>query len=339
MNERKGIAVAGNMIVDISYPVDRIPKSGELVPILGEAVRTVGGSVPNVGVDLAALCPELPVWACGRLGRDAEGELVREYLGRYPNIDRSQIRDGSATSFTLVMNETESRQRTFFTYSGAGADFCEEDIDLDGIGAEILHVAYILLLPALDREDAECGTKMARLLAHAKERGIKTSVDVVSESGDRFRRLVPPALRYTDYCIINELEAEGSTGVTLRGKDGALLPEQMEEALDALFSLGVSTWAVIHCPEGAWGKEKGGALVFEPSIPLPAGYIKGKVGAGDAFCAGVLLGAARKLSLAESIHLGSAAAVISMREPGATEGMADLPAVMSLYRELEEAAK
>ena len=64
---------------------------------------------------------------------------------------------------------------------------------------------------------------MARLLAHAKERGIKTSIDVVSETGERFGRLVPPALRYTDYCIINEIEASRSTGIQLRAEDGALM--------------------------------------------------------------------------------------------------------------------
>ena len=78
--------------------------------------------------------------------------------------------------------------------------------------AELLHIGYILLLDALDEADAEYGTRMARLLHDAQQHGIKTSIDVVSESGDRFRRLVPPALRYTDYCIINEVEAQESTG-------------------------------------------------------------------------------------------------------------------------------
>ena len=56
-----------------------------------------------------------------------------------------------------------------------------------------------------------------------QQRGIKTSIDVVSEASDRFTRLVPPALKYTDYCIINELEAGQSTGVALRDEDGQLL--------------------------------------------------------------------------------------------------------------------
>ena len=187
-----------------------------------------------------------------------------------------------------MINENISRQRTFFTYGGAGDVFTEEDIPFDELDAKILHIGYILLLKALDQPDAEYGTRMARLLAEAKEKGFLTSIDVVSESGDRFRRLVPPALRYTDYCVINELEAQATTGVTLRDEDGTLRPENMAEALEKLFEAGVGTWCVIHCPEGAWGMEKGGTLVSEASIALPKGYIKGKVGAGDAFCSGVL---------------------------------------------------
>ena len=55
MNHSGGICVAGNMIVDISYPVDVLPKSGELVPITGEAIRTTGGAVCNVSAASAAM--------------------------------------------------------------------------------------------------------------------------------------------------------------------------------------------------------------------------------------------------------------------------------------------
>ena len=57
-------------------------------------------------------------------------------------------------------------------------------------------IGYILLLPALDAPDDEYGAKMARLLHRAQKQGLKTSIDVVSESGDRFAKLVTPALKY-----------------------------------------------------------------------------------------------------------------------------------------------
>ena len=116
----------------------------------------------------------------------------------------SLVKRMGATSFTAVMSDTVSRERTFFQYRGANAMFSEDTFDWADIDCDILHIAYILLLDELDKEDSEYGTKMARLLAHAKERGIRTSIDVVSEAGERFNKLVPPALKYTDICCINE---------------------------------------------------------------------------------------------------------------------------------------
>ena len=243
------------------------------------------------------------------------------------------VRDG-ISAFTAVMSDQISKERTFFTYLGANGKFDERDVDWTKVDADIFHIGYILLLNALDQPDAEYGTKLARLLHQARQHGMKTSIDVVSEASDRFMRLVPPALKYTDYCIINEVEAQQTTGVKLRGEDDRLLTENMPEALKAMKRMGVTTWAVIHCPEGGFGLDENDQYVALDSLHLPKGYIKGSVGAGDAFCAGVLYGAEKRYSLSDSIALGIASAACSLSEPGATEGMRAEADVMKLYREL-----
>lgn len=334
---RKGIAVAGNMIVDILYPIQGLPKAGELTTITDGISRASGGAACNVIMDLARLDPTLPLQALGRLGTDSEGVFVLEKLREHANIDLSQVRHEGITSFTAVMADTVTKQRTFFHYRGANAKFDIEDIDWSRVNAEILHIGYILLLDALDETDTEYGTRMARLLHEAQMHGIKTSIDVVSESGDRFQRLVPPALRYTDYCIINELEAQQSTRVPLRDEKGVLLRENMADALDALMNLGVSTWAVIHCPEGGFGMEKDGEMIAVNSLELPEGYIKGTVGAGDAFCAGVLYGAHQRMPINSAIELGIASAACSLSESGGTEGMRSAAEAMALYNHFRQA--
>ena len=327
---RKGICVAGNLIVDITYPIERWPRQSELTTITDGITRSVGGAVCNVITDLAKLDETLPLSALGVIGEDAEGEFILEQLGRHENIDLSLLGRKGTTSFTAVMSDNRTKARTFFQYRGANALFDESFIDWDRIDAEILHVGYILLLDALDQADGEYGTKMARLLAEAQSRGIRTSIDVVTESGDRFRTLVPPALRYTDYCVINELEAQQITGVLLRDEEERLYPEHMEEALRKMKELGVSTWAVIHCPEGGYGLDEKNHFVTVRSLKLPEGYIKGTVGAGDAFCAGVLYGAEKGWGLAESVRLGTCAAAASLSEAGATEGMRPAAEVLKL---------
>ena len=332
---RKGICVAGNMIVDIVYPTEGWPKQGELVHILDGISRSTGGAVCNVIVDLAKLDASMPLYALGRIGRDAEGDLVMAELGKYPNIDTSGVICEGISAFTAVMSDQRSRQRTFFTYLGANGCFDEDDIDWDSVRADIFHIGYILLLNALDAPDNEYGTKMARLLCSAQRHGIKTSIDVVSEASDRFRRLVPPALKHTDYCIINEYEAEQTTGVRLRDPSGGLIQENLPAALERMKDMGVSTWAVIHCPEGGFGLDENGQYIARGSLILPEDYIQGSVGAGDGFCAGVLYGAEKGLPLAESIDIGIASATASLSAAGATEGMRCMDEVMRLFDRFE----
>ena len=331
---KKGIAVAGNMIVDMLYPTYGMPKPGELVTVSGDVDKSTGGCLCNDIVDLAKLDPEMPLVAVGRAGDDEAGKFIMEKLRQHKNIDLSHVKITGVSSFTLVMADEYSKQRTFYHCRGGNAALCEEDFNWDKLDVELLHIGYILLLDTLDEEDSEYGTKMARLLHTAQQHGIKTSIDVVTESGDRFQRLVCPSLKYTDYCIINEVEAGATTGIELRAADGTLRKENMPAALKKIKELGVSTWAVIHCPEVGFGLDENDQLVEVPSLKLPEGWIKGTVGAGDAFCSGVLYGAWKGQDLRSAIEMGTAAAACSLSEPGATEGMRSAEEIRTLYNEM-----
>lgn len=331
---KKGIAVAGNMIVDQLYPVERFAKAGELTTIVRDMTRSTGGCLCNDIVDLAKLDNQMKLVALGRIGNDVEGEYVLSKMREHQNIDLQYVKAEGTTSYTLVIADESTKQRTFYQCRGANAAFCEEDIPWDKLDVDLLHIGYILLLDALDEEDSQYGTKMAKLLHTAQQHGIKTSIDVVSETGDRFARLVCPAMRYTDYCIINEVEASATTGIQLRTDDGKLLMENMPAALKKMKELGVSTWAVIHCPEIGVGLDENNNYVEVPSLKLPDGYIKGTVGAGDAFCSGVLYAAWKGQDLKSAIELGTASAACSLSEPGATEGMRSEAEARALYNSL-----
>lgn len=319
------------MIVDLLYPVMGFAKPGELSNICGDVSRSTGGVVCNNIMDLASLDPEVPLVALGRVGDDAEGAYVMEKLRAFKNIDLQHVKVGGTTAFSLVLADEITKQRTFYECSGVNGSFCEEDIPWDKLNVDMLHIGYILLLDALDQEDSQYGTKMAKLLHTAQEHGIKTSIDVVSETGERFRKLVCPALRYTDYCVINEVEASATTGIALRGEDGTLLKENFPAALRKLKEMGVSTWAVIHCPEVGMGLDENDNLVEVPSLKLPKGWIAGTVGAGDAFCSGVTYAAWKGEDLKSAIELGTASAVCSLSQPGSTEGMRTEAEARALY--------
>ena len=329
---KKGICCAGNMIVDITYPIETWPNQNELTHITDGICSTTGGAVCNTIIDLAKLDPSMHLMASGFAGHDAEGDFMMEEMQKYPNIDLSMVKRYGRTSFTAVMSNNQTKERTFFQHAGANAQYGEKDIDWDKLDVDIFHIGYILLLPHLDSPDEEYGTKMARLLHRAQKQGLKTSIDVVSESGNRFSQIVTPALRYTDYCIINELEAQQITGICLRTDDGVLHREKIPAALAKLKELGVSTWAVIHCPEVGCGLDEENRYYEVPSLTLPKGYIQGTVGAGDAFCAGILYAAETEIPLEKALLLGACTAAASLSEVGASQGVKSAQEVLKLAK-------
>lgn len=332
--KRVGICTLGNLIVDLQYQAASYPKRGELAKIQGTRGRAVGGLACNTALSLSMLDPSLPIMVQGVLGEDAEGRYIRSVFAAHKNIDTTYILQGEETAYTLVINDAQSKERTFFTSMGSGDLLRADSVDVSTLPCRILHAGYILLMPGLDARDAEYGTQMARLLHKAQMTGIRTSIDVVSQTGGEYTTLVPPALKYADYCIINELEAQQITGIELRDNGQNLLSSNMQDALTALANMGVAHWAVIHSPEGAWGLDEAGQFVSLPSLKLPEGWIMGTTGAGDAFASGVLYGAHEGWPLIDALRLGTASAACSLNAADSYSAIRPVVDALTLYKEL-----
>lgn len=333
MDTKRGIALAGTTLVDIVKMIDSYPDKGMLTAI-GDISRAVGGCVPNVGIDLATIDPALPVSVYGAIGADENGEFVLAELSAR-GIDVSGLTvDGNATTgFTDVMTVTGTGERTFFTKAGANACFLPDEAFAATLHEKIFHIGYILLMDALDAADAEYGTRLARLLHAVQEQGILTSIDVVSRVGDRFREKMVPALRYSDYAIVNEIEACGVAGLPARDENGALIMENLEKAIDYMFSCGVRRAVVIHCPELGMIRRAGEKTTVQPSLDLPKGFIKGSVGAGDAFCAGCLYGLLHEYDDRHLLTFAAAAAACNLTAADAVSGMRSRAEIEQLAKE------
>lgn len=317
---KKGIAVAGNLIMDYYKQIDVYPEHSNLTTI--HSVQTaIGGAVCSCAIDLARIDPVLPVYAYGIVGEDESGHEIVRQMSAYPMLNCDGIQYQGQTSFTDVLEDLTNHTRTFFQYRGANAHLSDKHFDFTNFPASFIHIGYILLLDGMDAEDSTYGTVMARVLARAQAAGIKTSIDVVSEASDRFKKLVPPALKYSDYCIINELEASKTCGIPVRDVDGKLSAEQLKKVLHALKAMGVKEWVVIHAREGAIGLDKEGNYALSPALQLEPSFIKGTTGAGDAFLSGTLYGAWAGQSLQEAIELGIASAAASLGETSSTAGV------------------
>lgn len=327
---RRGLLAGGNWIRDQVKLIDVYPAREQLANISGQAEGS-GGAPYNVLMDLARLGVDFPLLAAGLIGKDALGAAILEDCKKH-KIDPRCLKTTAtaATSYTDVMTETGNGRRTFFHYRGANALWNGSDLDFAKIKARIFHLGYLLLLDALDVSDAKFGTKAARLLAAAQAAGMKTSLDVVSEDSDRFAKIVTPALKFVDYCVLNEIEAGKTAGFKIRQSDGTLDTVSLRHAAGALLQQGVRELVVIHFPEGAFARTRKGDDVWQAAVKLPAKLIAGTAGAGDAFCAGVLLGLHEGWELDRCLQTGVCVATMSLTDPTCTAGMKPLSACLAL---------
>ena len=310
------VVAAGSILVDKINEIGAYPKAGELTQIRALS-RAPGGLVPNTGCDIHILDPKVPVAAFGAVGDDDDGRFAVAELKRRGLDTAGVVVKPAATSFTDVMS-VPGGERTFFTYPGASADWGFDDFPFDLVSeGDLVLLGYFLLLAKVDAGDG------LRILKELNRRGVETAIDLVSENSDRYG-LVRECLPYVDHLIVNEIEA-----ARIGGAEG-----ELRDVATKLFELGVRKRVVIHMPEKGVSLLKDGTWTEIPSVKLPKGFIKGKTGAGDAYCAGCLVGIFNGHSEREILELGGTAAVGALSAPGAVDGMrsaADLKKLIATF--------
>lgn len=326
---KKRVTIAGSILVDVVKTVETYPEKGMLSSILNMQ-RAVGGCVPNTAIDLKKIDPSLSVKVLGRVGNDDYGNYVTNEMQRVGINVSGIVRSDTPTSFSDVITVKSTGERTFFHCRGANADFTEEDIDVDALDCDLFHIGYVMLLGKLEREDSEYGTHLARLLKRVRERGIKTSIDCVSETDGAYREKVMPVLRYCSYAVLNEIEGSGVSGIPARNADGTLNDKNILQIMKYFVSCGVSEKVIIHAPEASYSLDKSGYAFKVPSLQLPKGFIKGSVGAGDAFCAGSLYGFLYGMTDEEILRFASSAAASSLSREDSVSGMGNQVEILAL---------
>jgi sugar/nucleoside kinase (ribokinase family) len=321
MTARKGIACAGNWIVDLVKAVDFYPPENALANILAESLGG-GGCAHNVTLNLAKFDARLKLYALGIIGGDPNGDYIVAQCSQFPNIDTSQLRRTNCekTSYTDVFCVKGTGRRTFFHYRGANRLFTPREVNLDELPVALFHLGYLLLLDGMDQPDDQFKTVATRFLREIQKRNIKTSIDLVSEDSDRFNQIVPPALRYTNYCIINDFEAEKLVGIPLRSGN-KVLPQNLKKTAKTLFEHGVNDLVTIHFPEGAYLLSKDGSEMIQPSLQLPDDFIVGSTGAGDSFCAGMLYGLYQGWSHDRTLRFAVCAGAMNLSDLTTTGGI------------------
>ncbi len=319
--ERNGIALVGNILTDNVKMIGSYPQKGMLVTISEESLA-VGGCVPNTGIDIAKLDKTVKVFAYGKIGNDYKGEFVLKQMKEVGiNTDGVIVSDTAPTSYSDVMTVEGSGERTFFHHRGANKEFCPDDVDVESLTCKMLHAGYIMLLDKFDELDDNGATPMSNFLKTVRAKGIKTSVDLVSESNGNFQKVVKATLPHCDYIIINEVEGGEITQISPRNSNGELIDENLKRIATKLMELGVNEKVIIHCPEKGCCLDKSGEYTVVDSVKLKKGFIKGSVGAGDAFCAGALYSIYNGFSDKKTLEFANLVAINCLSEKDSVSGV------------------
>lgn len=331
MHKRRGIIAIGNLLVDQSLCCMGYPQESMLTKIT-HVNRSCGGGCTNVLFDLARLDPTLPLALNGVIGRDEYGDFILHEAARHNvNTTRVHVSEQDATSFTYVMVNNQNGNRTFFHHMGANHGLGAADFNNLNSQARIAHVAYLLLLPALEQEDLEWQTCGARALADLQRQGFEVSLDLVSApETERYQRWVKPVLPYVDYLIINDEEAG-----RLCQHPGC--KDYVAQAR-SLLTMGVRKLVCIHYPEGAVAVDAQGKAYKVDAYYVPSYEVVSTLGAGDAFCAGMLYGIHESWPLPDALRLGCASAHFNLFSLSATEGACTLGELNEFIRHKESQA-
>ncbi|WP_194774816.1 carbohydrate kinase family protein [Pararhodonellum marinum] len=349
-SERHGLIAGGNWIMDQIKIIDQYPHQDGLANIVDQSLGN-GGSPYNILKNLSKLEAGFPLYGVGLIGDDIHGQaILKDCLQHGIDTTDLKITQEAPTAFSDVMSVKKTGRRTFFHFRGANAYLTDEDFPLKQSTAKILHLGYLLLLDKLDISDAQGRTKASHLFEKAQSLGFKTSLDIVSESSERFTQVVPSTLPYTNYLFLNEFEAgkivemDLDVAASLSSSTVNLDLCRFKEASDRLFAMGVLEWVFIHCPHGVMAFHANGDHYLQGSLMLPDNLIVSTSGAGDAFTAGVLLFLHDQKPIQECLKMGIYTAAASLLKPGCSEGV--LPKDQTIawakqwaFREIKETAK
>ena len=298
----------GIFVVDmIGFPIDRFPEKGRL-EVFDELEMHSGGCANNTAIALAKL--GIDVGAMGRIGTDKFGDFVLQILDNNRVDTRAMIRDAEINTPVTFVAVASDGERSFLHYMGTNRAISEDDVDLGLIrSSKILHVAGSFVMPKLD------GEPTARILRHAKEAGVMTSLDTVWDATGKWLNTLEPCLPYVDVFLPSIEEAKQLTGF-----------DSPPEIAKFLMDYGIQTVGLKMGKSGSYVR----SATEEIYVPSYEVDIVDATGAGDAYVAGFLAGIVMGWDLKRTSELASAAGAACVTAIGTTAGIKNLEETMAI---------
>ncbi|MFJ2237203.1 carbohydrate kinase family protein [Streptomyces sp. NPDC087859] len=296
------VVTMGVHVLDVLVrPVEAIPE-GQGATLVDDIRMTAAGTAAGTALTLAKLGAR--VRTAGAIGTDPTGDLLVRLLDKAGIDTGLLVRRTDTSTSASVLPIRPNGDRPSLHLLGANITYGLDDVPWDAV-AEATHLH--LGGPELIGADVA-----ARILAHAKEHGVVTSVDLLAPGELGTFDQIEPLLPYVDYLLPNDDQVLGFSG------EGDLVTGAKK-----LVAAGAGLVAVTRGGDGAL------LVTAEGTEAVPAFEIDvvDTTGCGDAFSAGFLRGISLDRTPREAAVLGSAAAALVAQGLGSDHGDFDLAEV------------
>lgn len=288
------IMTVGSCMMDLVSVVDQAPAPGETV--FGREFAVIPG---GKGFNQAVACARMGASTSivGRLGNDDFESVFSDLaLAEKLDVTNLEIDPDHGTGVSLIIVDTNGENR-IVANPRANAY----------LGSSIVETAFEKFQPDGLLMCHEVPDEPLVRAAHLAAAAQKLIVFNAAPAGP-----VPGELmRLVDVVIVNESEAAVLTGIA---QDGVA---EAQAAATALRALGASA-AVVTLGEIGSVFESASNAGYVNSFPTIA---VDTTGAGDAFCAALVVGLCSGLELADAVKLGNAAGSLTVRTMGVTPAL------------------
>jgi sugar/nucleoside kinase (ribokinase family) len=300
------VACVGAYILDVlARPVEAIP-AGDASALVDEVRLTVAGAAGAVAVTLARLGAE--VSAFGAVGDDVAGDLLVVALAR-EGVDVAGLARKAGASSVSVLPVRASGERGVWHMRGVGNQLSAGDVVVPEV--DVLHVG------GPDALGRFAGEPLRELMAAARERGARVTLDLLGATGERSLKRLEPILPLVDCFLPSDSQVCGLMGV-----------DDPRAAAEAALARGVGT---VFVTLGARGSLVVSAEDCEEIPALPVEMVD-TTGCGDAYTAGVIAGLLLDIGVLESARLGTAAGALVAGGLGSNAGITNLEELQALAR-------
>jgi ribokinase len=288
------VLIAGSINMDVVVQATRYPKLGETVPATG-VFFAPGGKGANQAVAAARLGATTVL--IGRIGRDAFGKQLREFLIAQ-GIDLTRVREADAPTGTALITLADG-DNTVIVVPGANAAVSVDDVTTAPISAgDVLVSPFEIPLATIEA-----------FFARARPAGARTILNAAPMID--FDRAL---LRLVDILIVNESELSILANATLSEDD------PVARFVEAARSLGLLAQQAICV---TLGKRGAVALIDGEAVTIPGRNVKvaDTTGAGDCFVGAMAAQLTGGAPIRAALNYANVAASICVQRLGAGPSM------------------